>query len=79
MTPEQKTNRGVANPTSTVVGTAPAFLAFISWGAQSARLDQNWLKAFGPEIRLSSRRAILPTRVAEPKESAKGAQMKRTA
>jgi len=79
MTPEQKTNRGVANSTSAVVNTASAFLAFISSGGQSARVDQNWSKAFGQEIRLSSGRAILATRVAKPKESAKGAQMKRTA
>ncbi len=32
MTPEPKTNRVVANPTSTVVGTGSAFLAFISSG-----------------------------------------------
>jgi hypothetical protein len=36
------------------------------------------LKAFGKEIRLSLRRAILPIRDAEPKEPAKGAQMKTT-
>jgi len=33
MTPEPKPNRGVANPTSAVVGTASAFLAFISSGS----------------------------------------------
>jgi len=33
MTPEPKPNRGVGNPTSAVVGTASAFLAFISSGS----------------------------------------------
>jgi hypothetical protein len=73
---EEKANRGVATPTSTVVGTASAFLAFISSGGQSTRVDQNWSKAFGKEIRLSLRRAILAIREAESKESAKNAQTK---
>jgi len=47
-------------------------------GDKPARVDQNSLKAFGKEIRLSLRRAILPIRDAEPKEPAKGAQMKTT-
>jgi hypothetical protein len=74
---EEKANRGVATPTSTVVGTASAFLAFISSGGQSTRVDQNWSKAFGKEIRLSLRRAILAIREAESKESAKNAQTKK--
>jgi hypothetical protein len=73
---EEKANRGVATPTSAVVGTGSAFLAFISSGGQSTRVDQNWSKAFGKEIRLFLRRAILAIREAEPKESAKNAQTK---